>query len=433
MALSLRLPRPPTLAQAFSPKANSIGVLRLTLATALLVAHSWPVGFGEDNLGARKTGYQTDVGALALYGFFVVSGFLITGSGLRFSLPRFAWHRFLRIFPGLWVCLLLTALALAPAIAYYERGTLVGFWNNDQSPISYLINDWWTAQRQFGISHLLEHTPYGQATKASSVFNGSLWSLVYELCCYILVGTLAATGVLRRAPRAALALTAAAYLLIVADAANFNRSYLHFNPLSHGTLGPFPLLGELNVNFLVYLTFIFLLGACAQLFKERVPMHPALAAAAALVFVASLKWGGFFVLGVPAYAYVLLWLACALPRWLQGIGRKRDYSYGIYVYAFPVQQTVALLGGNRWGIAAYIGLSLAGTLALAVPSWHLVEHRAMALKDWTPAWPARVARMAGSASRAVVAGLPAPRQPADQLTEVNSGDGSAVATVADAR
>jgi peptidoglycan/LPS O-acetylase OafA/YrhL len=426
MALSVRFPRPPTLAEAFSPRANSIGLLRLSLASALLVAHSWPVGFGEESLGTLKTGRQTDVGTLALYGFFVVSGFLITGSGLRFSLPRFAWHRFLRIFPGLWVCLLLTALVLAPAIAYYERGTLGGFWDNDQSPISYLINNWWTAQRQFGISHLLESTPYGQATKASSVFNGSLWSLVYELCCYILIGTLAVTGVLGRAPRAVLALTGAAYVVILADFVNHSRSYLHYTPLGRGLLGPFPFIGELNVNFLIYLTFTFLLGACAQLFKERVPMHPVLAVVAFGLFLGTLKFGGFFAFGLPAYAYLLLWLACSLPRWVRGIGRKRDYSYGIYVYAFPVQQAVALLGGNRWGIAAYIGICMLGTLLLAVPSWHLVEHPAMGLKDWTPSW-------LGSARRAVSTRLPTQRQPIERPSEVKSGgESSAVATVADA-
>jgi peptidoglycan/LPS O-acetylase OafA/YrhL len=120
------------------------------------------------------------------------------------------------------------------------------------------------------------------------------------------------------------------------------------------------------------------------LFKDRLLIHPLLAGVAAVVFLGSLIFGGFFVFGIPAYAYLLLFVACYLPPRFQGIGRTRDYSYGIYIYAFPVQQVVALLHGNRWGVGPYIVLSLLGTLVFAIPSWHLVERPAMALKNWTP-------------------------------------------------
>jgi peptidoglycan/LPS O-acetylase OafA/YrhL len=194
--------------------------------------------------------------------------------------------------------------------------------------------------------------------------------------------------VLSRAPRLVLVLTGAMYLLVVAD-------FVRQLPLTatwvfaRGTVGPFPLIGALSIQSMLVLCMMFFVGACGHLYRDRVPMHPAIAAGAAVAFVGSAAVGGFLVIGLPAYAYLLLWAACRLPRRLQGVGRRRDYSYGIYIYAYPVQQMIAMLGGTRWGVPAYIAMSLAGTLLLAVPSWHLVEKPVMSLKNWTPRLPCR--------------------------------------------
>jgi peptidoglycan/LPS O-acetylase OafA/YrhL len=109
-----------------------------------------------------------------------------------------------------------------------------------------------------------------------------------------------------------------------------------------------------------------------------------LAAVAGAAVLLSALFGGFFVIGLPCYAYVLLWAACALPRQLHRIGRRHDYSYGVYIYAFPVQQIIALVGDGRIGIFVFVVLSAIGTVACAALSWHLVERPAMALKHWTP-------------------------------------------------
>src|SRR3712207_945390 len=79
-----------TLADEFSTRANSIGFLRLVLATSVLVAHAAPLGYGETNYGHSWTRNQFELGGFGVYGFFVLSGFLITASGMRFTLPRYA-------------------------------------------------------------------------------------------------------------------------------------------------------------------------------------------------------------------------------------------------------------------------------------------------------------------------------------------------------
>lgn len=366
-----------SLADEFSPKANSIGLLRLLLAVSVLVAHAAPLGYGLANYGFAFTRGQLDFGGLGVYGFFILSGFLITASGMRFSLPRYAWHRFLRIFPGYWVCLVVMACVLLPIASLYERGTLAGFWTHPNGPFDYVWRNVLTVQNQFTISGVMFGNPSGGAV------NGSLWTLLYELMCYAMVGVLAWTAVLRNTPRLVALITAVVYLYVVGD-------WVRQLPVPNtwlfrrGDIGPFPVLGTFSVNSLLFLGLMFLLGATMHLYRDRIPMHPAVAAGAGVAFVGSAALGGFLAIGPVAYAYLLIWLACKLPRWTQGVGRKRDYSYGIYIYAYPVQQLIALMGGARWGVAAYIGLSLAGTLLLAVPSWFLVEKPAMSLKNWTP-------------------------------------------------
>jgi peptidoglycan/LPS O-acetylase OafA/YrhL len=407
---AIRWPSLPTLADRFSSRANSIGFLRLVLAGAVLVSHSWPLGLGRGDPGRGVSTGQTDLGQLGVYGFFVLSGFLITASGLRFTLPRYAWHRFLRIFPGFWVCLLVTAFVIAPLVALYERGTLDGFWTHPQGPFSYVQLNWFTGIRQYVISDLLAGTPYGRILHGPAAFDGSLWSLLYELCCYLMVGALAGTAVLGRAPRAVVLLTVMVYAVIVRD---FLLQPGHTGAVrSHGGLGPYPLIGMLSVRLLIELGFLFLLGMVAQLYKHRLPMHPALGVAAAVVFLASARFGGFYVVGLPAYAYLLLWAACGLPARLHGVGRRRDYSYGIYIYAFPVQQVIALLGGERYGVGVFILLAALGTVPLAVLSWHLVERPAMSLKDWQP----RGRRRAAPAP-AVAPATPPPPEPAPVAQE----------------
>ncbi|MGW0432977.1 acyltransferase family protein [Micromonospora sp. NPDC003197] len=374
--------RPPTLKDRFSSRHNSIGLLRLVLASAVLVAHAWPLGIGQPNLGTRETSGQTDLGTLSVYGFFILSGFLITGSGLKFPVGRFAWHRLLRIFPGLWVCLIVTALVIAPLVALYEKGSLDGFWSHPAGPIDYITTNWFASMSQYQISGLLADTPYGQRTGGASAFDGSLWSLKYELACYVLVGVLAVTAALRQAPRVVLIFTAACYLIIVKD---FLASPTWASrPAPRGHLGPFPLVGSFITSQVIYLAFLFLLGAVIRLFWHRLPMHGALALVAGAVFLLSLWQGGFFVFGTVAFAYLLFYLAVALPARMQSIGRDRDYSYGIYIYAFPVQQVIALVGGAEYGLFVYILLSAVGTLLFAIPSWHLIERPAMRLKDYTP-------------------------------------------------
>src|SRR4051794_17516783 len=108
-----------TFAEAFDPRSNAFGFLRLALAVLVIFSHSFPVGgFGTDALEVFTKGRHT-IGLAAVGMFFVLSGFLITRSAASgVSVLRFLWHRFLRIFPGYWVCLIVCGFIFAPYFAY---------------------------------------------------------------------------------------------------------------------------------------------------------------------------------------------------------------------------------------------------------------------------------------------------------------------------
>jgi len=86
----------------------------------------------------------------------------------------------------------------------------------------------------------------------------------------------------------------------------------------------------------------------------------------------------------PVLAYPLLWLGIHLPSPFQKVGARNDYSYGVYIYGWPVQQLLGIWGVQHWGYVAFTLAGIAGALTCAFISWHLVEKRALSMKKLNP-------------------------------------------------
>ncbi|MEV5971830.1 acyltransferase [Streptomyces sp. NPDC051921] len=367
-----------TVAELLKGRHNSLGFLRLALASAVVVSHARILGYGGKEYLHSFSGGQTDLGKLSVYGFFVLSGILVTRSGMRLSLGRFLWHRALRIFPGFWMCLAVAAFAVAPLLYRHLHSTLEGF-GGPHGPLDYFRANWAVSTNQYDISQIMTDARSAGLVH-NTAFNGALWSLRYEFLCYLAVAALAVVGILARARRAVLVLTAVLGWLVVRQAMTdpFWAGPYDAYALPALQLPPF---GPVSPAFLIYLGFAFALGAVIELYKERVPVSDPLGLAALAVLLGSLHYGYLFTVGIPAFAYVLVWLAIRLPAVFRRVGARHDYSYGIYIYGFLVQQTLALIGWTRWGMGAYLALTFAFTVLLAMASWHLVEHPMMKLKD----------------------------------------------------
>lgn len=362
----------PNFAQAFNPDNNAFGFLRLILAVLVIFSHCFHLGgFGMDRLAVITEGRYA-IGSLAVAMFFVLSGFLVcrSASASR-SVPRFLWHRFLRIFPGYWACLVVCACVFAPLMAFAEFGTLMGVFSAPtNSPQSFIINNAGLFHlngfslggilfiRPNSIAGLLSHNP------VPGMINGSLWSLPFEVICYLAIAALTAIRVLRRARFIVLGLFAGLWCFYAFDCVNPDGFWQYF---------PYP-----GMQLLVMLSLFFSAGCLCFLYREKIPHSKALFLISLILLGGSLPLKVFGLIAPIAMTYAFLWLAFTLP--FGRFERRGDFSYGAYIYAFPAQQGMALLGIHEKGFGLYFVSSLLLTAVLAFLSYRLIEAPCLRLK-----------------------------------------------------
>jgi peptidoglycan/LPS O-acetylase OafA/YrhL len=360
-----------SLGDALRGHTNSLGLIRLVLAALVIFDHGVPLGgYGVDHV-LQLTRQQASLGSLAVAGFFAISGYLIAKSGMNADVLQFLWRRVLRIFPAYWAVLIFTAVVVGP-IAWVLEGNSFGTYFSlaSDGPVGYFLANWRLRIGAYGIYDIFQHTtPYGHLSGAP-VFNGSIWTLIYEFTCYLLIAVLVAFGVLLRARILVPVLTGALFAVQLAS---------FVNPEALGAVFPF-----FADSHMINLMLTFLFGSCLAVYSRSVPFDDRLGILSLLVLLVSLRTGGFAIVGLPAGAYLVLYLGARIGGRARLVGAKNDYSYGVYVWGFLVEQCLAFAGVWRWGYAAFTIIALAISLGFAWLSWHGVEKHAMALKDWGP-------------------------------------------------
>ena len=343
------------LGDMLTAERNSLGVIRLGLALAVLISHAVFLATGKAELEPlyRWTGYT--LGQHAVQVFFILSGILVAQSLFQSrSVRDYAIARGLRIFPALAVCVLLTALVLGPWLS--------------ELPAWLYLRDSWTAAyiiKTIGLwTGSAELPGLFQDNVVPRAVNTSVWTLKYEVLCYVIF---AGAGVLVLKAQAWRATAAAliAIWLIAAFAVPAGISALD---------GPKSMLHVLH-----YFTIFFGTGVVAYAARRYIPVHGAL-----LVPLAALLW---FAIGtrfaVPAMSIALgygaLWLATFRFGGLRAFTNRNDYSYATYLYHMPVAQAaLALVPGMH--VAPLIGFTAGFVLLLAYLSWELIERPALGLR-----------------------------------------------------
>lgn len=347
----------PTLSIAgrLDTRDNGLNLLRLVFAAFVIISHACYVGGfrSEYQLG------DLTLGALAVSGFFAISGYLITRSRSRVRLLPYLWRRAVRILPGYWTCLVVTVLGFSVLAS-----TVRGGWSAPDAA-RYVATKLVFLDTQLSIGSTL------RGAHDAQVWNSSLWTLRYEFLAYILVGLLLLWAPARR------------------SAAVFAGLYLATVALSLWTSlrG-----GPRIVEDMGYLFPSFAAGALVFRFQDRIPATWWLAAISAAAAIAVTSLGlGHALIGLPL-AYLCLWLAVALPAAIRRVGQRNDLSYGAYLYGFPVEQLLVLWHADQLGLFGYTALSLIGVIPLAAASWFLVEQPALRLKRLIPPTRADTAR-----------------------------------------
>lgn len=346
------------------------------MAFMVIFSHAGPLGgfYGGKDLGTQFSTEQS-LGGVAVAGFFFLSGFLITKSKMgRSSTPRYFWRRIMRIFPGWFLILLVTAYVLAPIAWNQEHGSMDGYWNaTSESPFTYFSNNMWLPLIQHNIAGMGKSIPFYQLSGGFE-WNGSAWTLAFEFGAYILVAALGVIGALRHRIIGGLV---AGFIIILAMMQWFGMGNLL--SFSHA----------LHDYRVLLLMAPFAFGILFALFGDRIPVDNRLAIACVVVAGWTYAKGGWLVFGQYAFLYLLMWFAIkvqALKNW----DKHGDFSYGIYIIAWPLMQFSAYFGLEKAGWLVYHLVIVIGCHIYAFLSWHLIERPALQLKDWTPKWLARV-------------------------------------------
>lgn len=363
------------LGAAFDPRRNAIGFLRWFLAFLVIFSHAGPIAgfYGGKDLGTQWSNEQS-LGGVAVCGFFFLSGFLISRSKMgRTTTIRYFWHRFLRIYPGWFLALLVTAYIFAPLAWFHEKGTWAGFWDaTSESPFTYFSSNVTLVLKQINIAGMGTNLPL-YVDHGILDWNGSAWTLAFEFGAYILVAVLGLAGALSN--RLVGGVVSACIIALAM-----------MQWLSLGNLAAlFPLFGDFRALLLLA---PFAWGVLFNLYKDKIPIDDRLAAACALIAAYTYAKGGWLVFGQYAFCYFLIWFAVRVPltRW----DRYGDLSYGIYIIGWPLMVLATYFHLEDRGWFVYHAVVVVGVHIYAFLSWHLVERPALALKNWTPAWFCRL-------------------------------------------
>jgi peptidoglycan/LPS O-acetylase OafA/YrhL len=349
-------------------RTTGFDYMRVGLALSIILWHGIPVSYGPQVEIAYWRGPLGDAMHFVLPMFFALSGFLVAGSLDRCrTLISFFGLRVLRIVPALAVEVLVSALLFGPllssqtAASYFTDPRFAGYFLNILGDIHFVLPG------------MFETNP------VKSLVNAQLWTIPFELQCYLTLGGLALTAALRK--RAILLV-----LVVVAQSLwIWHALSIGDNGGSGGASGP-------------VLVIAFLCGLLFHLYRDVIRLHPAifLAILIAAIALSALPHGAYY-LPLPC-TYITVYLGLLNPRPIKLVS-SGDYSYGLYLYSYPLQQAIAAYGPptRHWWASA--GLGVPAALLVAVVSWHYVERPALGLRRRIPALEARLARLAAPRHR----------------------------------
>lgn len=326
---------------------NNFGALRLYLATTVFLYHIFALSQNE-HLWALS-GLDPE---FAVRGFFVVSGYLIAGSAMRARTVGDYWrNRALRILPAYWAALILGVLLAAVSVQPLDLSKL---WSG--ATARYLV-----ANLIF-LNFLAPDIPPAFAQNAYHAINGSLWTIKIEVGFYVIAPLLVRLFSWRR-PLLWLVII---YCASVAYLVSLEQLYVLTGKDSFLFLAR-QLPGQMSY---------FAVGMAWHLVTNRNQANLAriFFAGSALFLVARYvspvsPW--LTPMAIGAMILSLAYWPCRLSR-LEDFG---DLSYGVYVYHFPVLQTMIAFGIFASTSSAIGGavLAVGAVFILAAMSWFWLE------------------------------------------------------------
>ena len=327
-------------------RENHFNLIRFLAAGAVLVSHAWPLALGRGTVEPLKNALGYSLGELAVFVFFGLSGFFIAGSFARqSSVFAFILARASRLLPGLAVSILFVALIIGPLVSTLDLASYF----SDPETGRFVVQNILIFKPQYTLPGVFTDNPY-------PAVEGSIWTLAHEVACYALILLLGLAGVLQR--KSMMAGLAVLYLLSWVAVPTL-QEFVH------------PRIQQTQV-----LSFPFVIGAACWIWRAHIFLWwPIVLVSIGLAWATQGTVLAFPMLALTV-TYSSLWAGyCRVPPLLM-FNKVGDYSYGIYVYAMPLQGLTVWLWGDVTPVAN-IAMALPLTLICAIISWHWVENPAL--------------------------------------------------------
>ncbi|MCF7974182.1 MAG: acyltransferase [Phycisphaerae bacterium] len=336
---------------------NNFNLVRFIAALLVLYTHSFAITLGTGDAEPLKSTLGMTWGNIAVDIFFVTSGLLITSSYFtRNNLLHFAWARILRIYPALIAAILFCVFIVGLSF------TTISPWeylSHEQTSKFLIKNTLLVLGLEYTLPGVFANIPLKDAV------NGSLWTLPHEVEMYgLLAIILCAMGTVQK--RFRMIGQQKHYLLLIAIAAMIADIINHFQAYS-------------PTRF-IHLFSMFFVGAAYYAWRDHVRLSSMVfVLTLSALLVSSLNAGVFFVLYLIILPYLTLFAAYVPSGRIRKFNAVGDYSYGMYIYAFPVQQSISQLVPGV-SVANMIIMSFGVTFMLSMISWHFIEKRFLKMK-----------------------------------------------------
>ncbi|WNZ87694.1 acyltransferase [Streptococcus iniae] len=333
------------LAEQVSKKSQNLNLIRFICALFVIICHAYPLSLGRKHLDplASLSGNTLTFGNLAVAVFFIASGFLIYRSiERRPNFNNYLKARLIRIFPPLFFVVLITVFILGPFLTTLTIGNY--FMSKDTW--LYFMNA--VLLPKHSLPGLFSSNTYG------NVVNGALWTLPVEFACYLAI-----------------------YVA-------FKLKLTQEKVLYYTILPVFVLFTFINLSQLPFLilvrnfsqpVFMFYVGVCYYVYKNNIPITKLFFLISLIGFtttvVIHMAWLGLFVF----FPYLIIYLSFGMKQISQKMGQLGNLSYGIYLCAFPIQQTIVYFFGGKMLPLLNIGLASVCSIVVGYVIYYWAEKR----------------------------------------------------------
>ncbi|OAB37731.1 hypothetical protein PMSD_09250 [Paenibacillus macquariensis subsp. defensor] len=333
-------------------RSNNLDFIRLIAAILVILSHSYPLTGQQSEIFSSVSRGQWTLGGISVAIFFIISGFLVSRSFENSTLIQFTTNRILRVVPGLMAVTLLSILILGPLLTSLP----VSEYLRNYSTWRY-INNAFLIEVQYSLPGVFEHTLYPNAV------NGSIWTIPYEVLCYIGIAITGYYGLFQKKG-------GMLFLFIIVYILNSLIPVQYQNINIHGFL----------LGSLMELILFFLMGAVLYSYREKIELNPMWVWVCIFILAITMQLGHFKGAFLFFGSYLIVFIGYYGRGILSKVSKYGDFSYGIYIYAFPIQQVVQWKLNNQSSPIINFMISTPIILIFAFLSWHLVEKQALKFK-----------------------------------------------------